>query len=112
MGQSRSQKLPELALRLWRFHAGNGLVSLAGNAILMYCLVERLKAPILPAAIGAIVLCSLANFLIADRWVYPLLGDYTSRGLVLSPILSISTPDFFRIVSNRFDIGVSFGYAR
>lgn len=34
---------------------------------------------------------------------------YTSKGFVLSPILSISTPDFFRIVSNRLDIGVSFG---
>jgi putative flippase GtrA len=60
----------QLALRLWRFHAGNGLVSLAGNTILMYSLVERLKAPVLPAAMGAIVLCFLANFLIADRWVY------------------------------------------
>ena len=60
----------QLALRLWRFQAGNGLVSLAGNTIFIYCLVERLKAPVLPAAIGAIVLCSLANFLIADRWVY------------------------------------------
>jgi len=36
----------------------------------MYCLVERLKAPVLPAAAGAIVICSLANFLIADRWVF------------------------------------------
>jgi putative flippase GtrA len=60
----------QLALRLWRFHAGNGLVSLAGNAVLMYCLVERLKAPVLPAATGAIAVCSLANFLIADRWVF------------------------------------------
>ena len=59
-----------LALRLWRFHAGNGLVSLAGNTVLVYCLVERLKAPVLPAAIGAIAICSLANFLIADRWVF------------------------------------------
>ncbi len=31
---------------------------------------ERLKAPVLPTAIGAIVVCSLANFLVADRWVY------------------------------------------
>ena len=59
-----------LALRLWRFHAGNGLVSLAGNTMLMYCLVERLQAPVLPAAMGAIVFCSLVNFLIADRWVF------------------------------------------
>ena len=60
----------QLVLRLWRFHAGNGLISLAGNTVLMYCLVDRLKAPVMPAAIGAIVLCSLANFLIADRWVF------------------------------------------
>ena len=59
-----------LALRLCRFHAGNGLVSLAGNTMLMYCLVERFKAPVLPAAMGAIAICSLANFLIADRWVF------------------------------------------
>ena len=64
------KSLRQLALRLWRFHAGNGLVSLAGNTILMYCLVEQLKAPVLPAAMGAIVFCSLANFLIADRWVF------------------------------------------
>src|SRR5579872_2595946 len=68
---NRGPKSPRLlALRLWRFHAGNGFVSLAGNTILMYCLVERLRAPVLPAAVGAIVLCSLANFLIADRWVF------------------------------------------
>ena len=56
--------------RLWRFHIGNGMVSLGGNALLMYCLVERLKAPIVPTAVGAIILCSLANFLLANRWVY------------------------------------------
>ena len=60
----------KMARRLWRFHAGNGLLSLAGNTVLMYCLVDRLKAPLLPAAIAAIVICSLANFLIADRWVF------------------------------------------
>ena len=60
----------QLALRLWRFQAGNGLVSLAGNTIVMYCLVERLKAPAIPTAIGAIGLCSIANFVLADQWVY------------------------------------------
>jgi putative flippase GtrA len=60
----------QLAPRLWRFHAGNGLVSLAANASLMYWLVERLQAPVLPTAMGAIVICSLVNFLIADRWVF------------------------------------------
>ncbi len=56
--------------RLWRFHLGNGLVSLAGNTALTYCLVERMKAPLLPSAIAAILVCSLTNFFLADRWVY------------------------------------------
>lgn len=56
--------------RLRRFHIGNGLVSLSGNVLLVYCLVERLKAPIVPTSVGAIILCSLANFQLADRWVY------------------------------------------
>jgi putative flippase GtrA len=58
------------AARLWRFHAGNGLTSLLGNTVLVYFLVERLRAPMLPAAIGAIILCSVINFFVADRWVY------------------------------------------
>jgi putative flippase GtrA len=58
------------AFRLMRFHAGNGLISLGGNTILMYCLVERLHAPTMPTAIGGIILFSLANYFAADRWVY------------------------------------------
>ena len=58
------------AARLGRFHAGNGLVSLLGNTFLMYCFVDRLKAPPALSTAAAIALCSIANFLIADRWVY------------------------------------------
>jgi putative flippase GtrA len=60
----------QLAWRLWRFHAANGAISLAGNTLLTYFLVDRLKVPATPAALGAIVLCSAANFLVADRWVF------------------------------------------
>ena len=56
--------------RLLRFHASNGLTSLAGNTVLAYCLVERLSLPVPPSAMGAIVICSLINFFIADRWVF------------------------------------------
>jgi putative flippase GtrA len=69
-GNQVSKSSRHFGLRLWRFHVGNGLVSLAGNTIVMYYLVERLRAPVLPSAIGAIVLCALANFLTADRWVF------------------------------------------
>ncbi len=56
--------------RLWRFHLGNGFISVFGNTALVYCLVERLNAPVLPSAVAAIVLCSLINFFVADQWVY------------------------------------------
>ena len=58
------------AIRLWRFHTGNGLVSLAGNTLLTYALVDWLRLPAVPAAAAAIALCAPLNFWIADRWVY------------------------------------------
>jgi dolichol-phosphate mannosyltransferase len=58
--------------RLWRFHAANGLISLVGNTMLMHCLVTRFQVPTLPAAMGAIAFCSLANFFAANHWVYAL----------------------------------------
>jgi dolichol-phosphate mannosyltransferase len=59
-----------VAIRLARFHAANGAVSLCGNTLLMYWLVERLKLPVAPSALVAIALCALVNFRVADRWVY------------------------------------------
>jgi len=58
------------ALRLCRFHAANGLLSLAGNTALIYCLVEKLKAPALPSALAAIALCAPLNFLLSDQWIF------------------------------------------
>jgi len=58
------------AVRLWRFHVGNGVVSLAGNTILAYWLVQQLKVPELSSAIVAIAVCAPVNFLVSDRWVY------------------------------------------
>jgi putative flippase GtrA len=66
----RVKSARQRATRLWRFHAGNGFVSLLGNTVVAYCLVERLKAPVLPSAVGAIAICAVVNFLLADRWVY------------------------------------------
>jgi len=57
-------------IRLLRFHAGNGLVSIAGNTLLMYVLREKLQLPALPSAVVAIALCAPANFLLAEQWVY------------------------------------------
>lgn len=57
-------------VRLGRFHVGNGLVSLVGNAVLTHVLVDWLQAPAVPSAMAAIALCAPANFLLANRWVY------------------------------------------
>jgi putative flippase GtrA len=68
--RDRAAQVRQKILRLWRFHASNGFVSVAGNSLLMYFLVQRLKAPAVPAAIAAIAVCAPANFLLADRWIY------------------------------------------
>ncbi len=69
------QTMRQRIIRLARFHLGNGVISLLGNTVLTYCFVDRLNAPLLPSAMGAITVCSLANFLIADRWVYATKGS-------------------------------------
>jgi dolichol-phosphate mannosyltransferase len=62
--------LRQRTMRLCRFHAGNGVISLAGNTLLTYAFVEWLGIPALPSAIAAITLCAPANYIVADRWVY------------------------------------------
>ena len=61
--------------RLWRFHLVNGLVSLAGNLLLMRLLTGDLGIPPLPANLLAVLACSLINFSGSDRIVFRLGGD-------------------------------------
>ena len=56
--------------RLWRFHALNGLVSLAGNVLLMRLFVGTLGMPAIPANLVAVLACSLVNFFASDRVVF------------------------------------------
>jgi putative flippase GtrA len=57
-----------VAMRLVRFHAGNGLVSLVGNLALMRLLVGVFGVPALVANLMAIAACSLLNFALGE-WV-------------------------------------------
>jgi len=67
----RTRSLPEgRAGRLVRFHLTNGAVSILGNLALMQALVGRLHVPYLAANAIAIALCSVLNFLAADRLVF------------------------------------------
>lgn len=59
-----------LAGRCIRFQLSNGAVSLAGNLLLMKLLVQGEHLPVLLANGIAILICSLVNFGLGDRWVF------------------------------------------
>jgi putative flippase GtrA len=56
--------------RLVRFHALNGLVSVAGNLALMRFMVGTCHVPPLPANATAVLACAAINFLGAERLVF------------------------------------------
>jgi putative flippase GtrA len=57
-------------VRLGRFHLLNGIVSLAGNVLIMHVLVGICALPALPSNAVAVVLCAAVNFLAADALVF------------------------------------------
>ena len=56
--------------RLARFHAGSGIVSLAGNVGITVALVEWLHMPAAVANTCAVGVLSALNFRLADGWVF------------------------------------------
>ena len=56
--------------RLARFHFSTGLTSIVGSLVFTALLVEWAGAPVLLANAAAVVLTAVANFLVADRWVF------------------------------------------
>ncbi len=60
----------ESARALVRFTAANGVVSLAGNAVVMAVLVGTAGLHPVPAAVLAIAACGIANYWLADRVVF------------------------------------------
>jgi putative flippase GtrA len=69
--RDRSRRVPRRwPVRLARFHAASGLVSLAGNVALTVALVEWLHVPVVAANTCAVALLGLVNFVAADRYVF------------------------------------------
>lgn len=60
----------ETLLRFLRFHLANGAVSILGNLALMKVLVGQGHMNYLVANAIAIVLCSVANFVVSEEWVF------------------------------------------
>jgi putative flippase GtrA len=56
--------------RLLLFHLGNGAVSILGNLALMKVMVGLGHMNYLLANAIAIIVCSLANFLVSEQWVF------------------------------------------
>jgi putative flippase GtrA len=57
-------------VRLAKFNASNGAVSIVGNLLLMRLLVGELKLNYVVSNLIAIVVCSAVNFLLGDRFVF------------------------------------------
>jgi putative flippase GtrA len=57
-------------VRLAKFNASNGAVSIVGNLVLMRLLVSELELNYVVSNLIAIVVCSLLNFLLGDRFVF------------------------------------------
>jgi putative flippase GtrA len=55
--------------RLARFHASNGVLSIAGNIALTSALVHA-GAPLVVANVAAVLMCALLNFATAHVWVF------------------------------------------
>ena len=56
--------------RLLRFHAGNGLVSIAGNVVLVKLFTDLLRMNPYLSNVLAIAICAGANFVVSERFVF------------------------------------------
>ncbi len=66
----------ESLCRLAKFNVTNGLVSLVGNVAFMAILVGRLGLPIAGANLISVGVCSICNFVLADRIAFGMPGEF------------------------------------
>lgn len=57
-------------MRLVRFNLTTGVISIAGNLLLMRLFSGQLHVPVLPSNLLAIATCSLANFVVSHVLVF------------------------------------------
>ena len=70
--RDRPSSVNETLLRLAKFNVTTGLVSIAGNLLLMSILVGRLGIALVVANLISVLACSLLNFILADRIAFRL----------------------------------------
>jgi putative flippase GtrA len=59
-----------VVVQLARFHLSNGVISMLGNLALMRILVQEARLPVLAANCVAILCCSVANFVLGNKWAF------------------------------------------
>ena len=69
-----SSTVNETLRRLAKFNITTGLVSIAGNLLFMSILVGRLGVAIVLANVVSVLVCSLLNFILADRFAFKALA--------------------------------------
>jgi len=69
-----SSTVNETLRRLAKFNITAGLVSIAGNLLCMSILVGRLGVAIVLANVVSVLVCSLLNFILADRFAFKALA--------------------------------------
>ena len=72
--RDRPSTVNETLRRLAKFNITTGLVSIAGNLICMSILVGRLGVAIVLANVVSVLVCSLLNFILADRFAFKALA--------------------------------------
>jgi putative flippase GtrA len=60
----------EVLARLFRFHLGNGLISIAGNVILVKVFADVFRISPYLGNVLAIAICALANFAASEWFVF------------------------------------------
>src|SRR3954468_14298690 len=65
-----TRRISQRLARLARFNLSNGAVSLIGNLLLMNFFVGHLHLPLLIANLISVIICSLINFVLGDRFVF------------------------------------------
>ena len=60
----------DVLARLLRFHLGNGLISIAGNVILVKLFADTLRISPYLGNVMAIAICALANFAASEWFVF------------------------------------------
>jgi len=68
--RSHTRGWPEILSRLLRFNLTTGALSIFSNVVLMRVFAGALRIPYLPANLLAIAVTAVANYLVADTFVF------------------------------------------